>query len=82
VVLHASPSSILYSFGGWKGVEGTSTEPSYSAVVASPAMVSATSSYNLAFLGVMAFAAAFIVAGSLLVYRRRRRQTTYGPWPA
>jgi Divergent InlB B-repeat domain len=76
VTLRAAPSLFVYSFASWKGTGiASSTKPSLALVVDSPSAVTGTSTYNLPVVLGAAFAAAIIIlAVSLLIRDRRRRE--------
>jgi hypothetical protein len=82
VTLRATPSVFVYSFAMWKG-EGTgATKPSLALVVDSPSAVTGTSSYNYpVVLGATIAAAIIILAVSLLIRNRRRREPLSGFTP-
>lgn len=85
VTLRATPSLFVYSFASWRGTGlANPTKHSLSLVVDSPSAVTGTSSLTLpVVLGVAAVAAIMvIIAVSLLVRSRRRREQIYGFSPA
>lgn len=85
VTLRATPSLFVYSFASWKGAGlAKATKPSLALVVDSPSAVAGTSSYNYpVILGAAVVAAIVIVlAVSLLVRSRRRREQISGFSPS